>query len=575
MNICPRIGFAAAIGICLYPFAGVEAASRNSADILQYIPADTPYVFASTEPLPDKVADKLEAASDKMLKSYQSFLRQMMNEELLKKSAKDGNEEEAEQFREFMEEITGLLSIEGARSMGIERDSAFALYGNGLLPVMRLELSDSKLFDAAISRIEGKSDKELDVAEADGNSYKYVEFAGMRVIIATLDSQAVITVVPAKFDESQVALALGIDAPRSNLKKSKALNSINSKYEFSDFLTGYIDNIRIAQIFTGGASGLDKELFDVIDFEAPELSPTCKSEVMGLVGVAPRMVVGYSAITTEHIDSAMIVEMRDDIAAGLATLPAPVPGLGGDPGGFMSFGFSMNPLKAREFYEARLDAMEKDPFECELFASLQDGVAKGREALNQPIPPVVYGFRGFVANILDIQGVDMASGKPPESVDATILFAIENAESLIMMASMFDPQIAALNLVPDGVPVALEMAQIAAIAEQAFVALTDNALSVSLGKGAEANAASILEANAADPAPFVSFSMDAARYYKLIGEAMMQAEKDEEGEDVSLAMRNAMRDLMVSSGGIYDRMSGTLRFTNRGMEIDSRMTLAD
>ena len=159
--------------------------------------------------------------------------------------------------------------------------------------------------------------------------------------------------------------------------------------------------------------------------------------------------------------------------------------------------------------------------------SFQDGVAKGREILKQPIPPVVYGFRGFVANILDIKGLNMTSGQPPESVDATILFAVENAESLMMMASMMDPQFAALNLVPDGVPVALEMAQLATIAEQAFIALSENALSVSLGDGAEKNAASILDAKAADPAPFVSFSMDAARYYKMIGEAMMQEQTDE------------------------------------------------
>ena len=378
MSISARLATATAIAICLSPFSNIEAASRNSADILQYIPADTPYVFASTQPLPDKVADKLESASDEILKSYQSFMRQMMNEELAKKSAEEeGKQEDTEQFRGFMEEILSLLSIEGARSMGIERDSAFAFYGNGLLPVLRLELSDSKLFDAAIARIEDKSDESLDVAKADGNEYKYVDIAGMRLIIATLDSQAVITVVPAKFDDAQVSLALGIDAPRRSLKKTKTLSSLNKEYNFAEFLTGYIDNLRIAQIFTGGASGLDKELFDVIEFEAPELSKTCESEVMELVGVAPRMVVGYSSITTDHIDSAVIVEIRDDIAVGLATLPAPVPGLGGDPGGLMSLGFSMNPLKAREFYEARLDAMEADPFECEFFAEFSRWCSQG------------------------------------------------------------------------------------------------------------------------------------------------------------------------------------------------------
>ena len=166
----------------------------------------------------------------------------------------------------------------------------------------------------------------------------------------------------------------------------------------------------------------------------------------------------------------MIVELRDDIAEGLAMIPAAVPGLGSDPGGFMSFGFGLNPLALREFYEGRLDAMEADPYECEKLAALQAGVAKGREALNQPVPPVVYSFRGLVANIADIQGMDMASKTPPESIDASVLIAMENAESLIMMAAMMDPQIAALNLLPDGKPIRLELAQLAEIADDAFAA---------------------------------------------------------------------------------------------------------
>jgi hypothetical protein len=272
----------------------------------------------------------------------------------------------------------------------------------------------------------------------------------------------------------------------------------------------------------------------------------------------------------------MIVELREDIAAGLATIPAAVPGLGSDPGGFMSFGFGLYPLALREFYEGRLDAMEADPYECEKFADLQAGVAKGREALNQSVPPVVYSFRGFVANIADIQGMDMASSTPPESIDASILLAVENAEALIMMAAMFDPQIAALNLMPDGKPVRLELAKLAEIADDVFAALSTNALSVSLGAGAESNSANMLVADSPDPAPFMSISMDSARYYSMVGEAMSKAQPaDEEGEQMPEAIRSAMRDIMVLSGSLYDRMSIDVRFTERGIEIGGLMKLSD
>lgn len=558
-----------------FSFSAAHAASGNSADILKYIPADTPYVFASTEAMPKKLADKLEPTIDEVLQAYQRIVRHTVDDQFAKMSAEEGGAEQAEQFRGLADEIVGLMSLEGIRGVGIERDSAFAMYGNGLLPVLRFELSDASLFDAAINRIEAQADSAMLLGEAKGESYKYLDADKVRLIVATLDDQAVITVVPSGFDESQIALAIGAKTPRNNLKKSKTLRAIQKEYDYSEHMLGYFDIQRVAGVFAGNATAFDKELFAAIGEQPPELSETCSAEVMEMASIAPRVVFGYSDISSEQIRSSMVVELRDDIASGLTGIPASVPGLGLDPGGLMSFGFGLNPMALREFYEGRLDAMEADPYECEKFAMMQAGVAKGREALNQPLPPVVYSFRGFVANITDIQGLDMAGGTPPESVEASILIAMENAESLVMMAAMFDPQIAALNLLPDGKPVKLEMPQLAEIAEQAFAALSTNALAVSLGDGAEDVAADMLKAKSPKSAPFMSMSMDSARYYAMIGEAMAMDTQDDDGEETPIEIREALRDVMVLSGSIYERMSFEMRFTDRGVEIDGLMKLSD
>jgi hypothetical protein len=561
----------------LVSISGAFAASGNSADLLKYIPADTPYVFISTKPLPSELADKLEPAIDGILQSYQQILRYVIAEQTAKISAEEEGAEKAEQFSGVANEFLAMMSLDGIRGAGIERDSAFALYGNGLLPVLRLELSKSTLFDAAIERIEKKAEKPLLIGEANGQAYKYISAEKLKIIFATLNEQAVITVVPSEFEESQVALALGVKLPAKSLKKSKKLAAIGKEYDFSDYLIGYVDNVRIGEIFTGSATDLDKNLFAALGEEAPELTELCSAEIMASVRVVPRIVFGYSDMTGQQVNGAMIVELRSDIAEGLATIPAAVPGLGSDPGGFMSFGLGLNPMALREFYEGRLDAMESDPYKCENFAELQAGVAKGREALNQPLPPVVYSFRGFLAKIVDFEGIDMASDTDtmPKSIDGSILLAVENAEALIMMAAMMDPQIAALNLMPDGNPVRLELAQLAEITDVAFAAMSENALSVSLGAGAESNSADMLLADSPDPAPFMSMSMDSARYYSMVGEAMANAEpSDEEAEQMPEEIRSAMRDIIALSGNMYDRMSIDVRFTARGVEIGALMKLS-
>lgn len=555
--------------------AGCAKKEESPPGLLQYVPADTPYVIASTEPIPDSLADKLEPTIDDVLEAYQRIIRHAMAEELVELSAKEGGADKAEKLQALVDEVLTLMSIDGIRAAGIERDAGFVFYGNGLLPVARLELSDAAAFDAAIERIESKAENQLSVGDLEGEEYKYLDVDKARLLIATLDGQAVISIVPGQFDDDQLATVLGITKPEETLAASKGLDTLAGEYGFSGYFSGYVDSSIIAGTFLGGATGLDEELLAMFDYDASDLSESCRSEFLGLAGIAPRMVFGYTDMNDDYIDSVFVVELRDDIAEGLATIPRPVPGLGQDFGGLLSFGFGVDLLKAREFYEARLDAMEAEPFECDKLTSLQGFAAMGRQALSQPVPPVVYSFRGIVAVISDIQGMDLAKQQPPESMDASFLFAIENAQALVSMGAMMDPQLAELNLMPDGRPVKLEMAQLAEVADEAYAALSDDALAVAVGEGSEARAAELLVAESKEPAPLFSMTMDTASYYGLIGDAMMQSEPADGEKEMPLAVRTALKDVMTLMGKVYRRMALDVTLTPRGIEMRSRLSLAD
>lgn len=570
-----RNAILAFIAATALPLATAHAASRNSSDVLRYIPADTPFVLASVEPLPETLAEKFEPTINRTLLAYQRVIRYSLDEELAELSEEEEGDLEGLKLRALVDELLSLMSLERIRGAGVQRDSAFAFYGNGLLPVFRVELSDAKLFESAIERLEDKAGKKLSVATVSGKPYRYVELEDLRLVIGIFDEQAIFTAVPTAFDEKQLSVAFGLKKPRKNLAKSRELRSIARQYGFTDHFRGFINSERVARIFFDDPKGLNKDLLGLMGYDATKFSDVCKAEFMELAGVAPRMVFGYTALNDEYIDSGFIVELRSDIAKGLATLPTAVPGLGQDYGGLMSIGFSLDPLAARQFYEGRLDALESDPFECEMLSGIQNSVAAGREALNKPVPPVVYSFRGILAVIRDIQGLDVDSKKPPESMDASFLFAIENAQDLITMAAMMDPQIAALNMLPDGKPVKLEMPRLATFADEAYAALSDGALSVSLGEGSEAIAENMLVAESTEPAPFVSVGMDTARYYGFIGDAMMAQEPEGSEMEMPLEVRTALKDAMTLIGELYTRMRMDVRLTPRGIELTSRMTLAD
>ena len=564
------IGVSATVAVLVSCRADV---AHESEQLLQYIPAETPYVMAFTKPLPDDLMDKFEPVVDQTLSGYERILRYKVSEVMVELSKEEGGAEKAKQLQELVDEFTSLMSVQGLRDAGIDRDSVFAIYGDGLLPVFRIELSDRDKFDATVSRLESKSPQKFQVGTVGGESYRYYDIEEARFVVATPGDSAVITIVPSTYSDERLARALGIKKPQDNV--ADGLEEIRNAYDFTDHFVGFVDVEKLAASFLGDPSGLNKELLLIAEHDPEELMEECRAEFAELASVAPRVVVGYTNVNKSFLDTRMVVELREDIASGLATLPTAVPGLGADFGGLLSFGFSIDPMAARSFLEARLDAMEADPFECADLGELQASVAQGRQALAQPLPPVVYNFSGMLAHISDVQGMDLGTKKPPESVDASFLVAFKNAQDLVNMASMMIPQVAEMNLLPDGKAKALDLPQLAEIADQAFVALSNVGISVAMGEGSAENSEAMLVADVEMPPPFVSFSMDSKRYYDFIGDALMQENETEDGESEPLALRTAMRDVMVSSGELYERVSVNVHLTERGVEIGSRMTLSD
>ena len=553
--------------------SGSSSAYTAADSLLNYVPANSPYVLASLQPLPDDVVDKLEPKLDRMLAAYRTMLREIVVIADAKAPEENADREDLDKVAAVVGELESLLSVDGLREAGLDRHSTAVVYGNGLLPVIRVKLSDDALFDAALSRIEEKAGEKMPVASISGNPVRYVDADGAKILVSILDKQLVIAVAPMSFDDEQLGQLLGFTRPAANLADAGTLQDIARQYQFEDYFVGYLDIAAITGTLTGTATGLDAALLAMLP-ERPPMSDVCQAEIRSLAGIAPRMVTGYTEVSAARFGSQAVIELRDDIANGLAGLVTVVPGLGGDLGGMMSFGLGVDVKAMRAFYEAQLDALEKEPYECEYLADLQAGVAGGRAALQQPAPPMVYDFRGFVGVIQDIEGLDLGTQTPPTSVDGQFLLAMDNAPALVALGAMMSPDIAGLGLEPDGKPVKFDLPLAQMLGGEMFVAMTDDALAVSVGEGGQAKIPGMLKAESSDNGTFVSFSMDAARYYAFLGEAVAAAEHDDDSP-MTPNFQAATQDLILAIADIYERMSVDIRFTENGIVIDSTVTLSD
>ena len=549
------------------------AAIGQADEVLKFVPADTPFAFASLAAMPDDVLDKLEANSDSMFSAYETVIK-----ETLKTMAAEGeleDDEDSAKVIALLGELTGMMRSDRLREAGVPRSPRTAIYGVGMLPVVRMGLADTDAFDAKMTELAEKVDAEFSTGNVDGQAYRYVGDEEARLVIAIIGEQAVASLVPSGLSDEQLKSVLGLTPPTRSLADTGALQQLAERYNFGPYALGFLDIERLVATFLDPSTGVDAELLAMMEYDSAELSDICREEIREASGIVPRIVSGYNDVTTSKLTTNTVLEMRDDIAAGLMTLSSPVPGMGMDHGGFASFGMSLDLLAAREFYEARLDALEADPFKCEYFAEVQAGVAQGRQALNQPMPPIVYGFNGFLAVIDDIGEIDFATQQPPRDVDARLLVANDNAEGLLAMGTMFSPELAALNLQADGKPIELDLPPFTSQFDEAFVAMTQNTLGVAVGADSEKGLSDLLGAPVANPPPFMSMSIDGARYYDLMAQVIDAGAASGDEEEVSAEMQVAMSQVMTGIGDFVERINVDVTFTENGVEIPTSMTLSD
>src|SRR5688572_16138403 len=111
--------------------------------ILRRVPADTPYVLASLEPLPRAYYEKSLADARAQLGGSMAKLR----------AALPADAGPATRFGlALLEEIGGDLTVAGMEKNGFRTDARAVIYGLGFLPAFRLEVHDGAAIEALLAR---------------------------------------------------------------------------------------------------------------------------------------------------------------------------------------------------------------------------------------------------------------------------------------------------------------------------------------------------------------------------------------------------------------------------------------
>ncbi|HUB91210.1 MAG TPA: hypothetical protein VMA74_15910, partial [Dyella sp.] len=140
-------------------FSGLllAACSHKDKDApLAFVPADTPYVMANLDVLDDATRQAILAQVDAEMPAQVQQLKTQADQ------LADKDPDMAKYLRTVATEFDGKTAEQVIQETGVNPKGYMALYGLGLSPVLRMELSDAKAFDGFVSKIQNDYGKKFE-----------------------------------------------------------------------------------------------------------------------------------------------------------------------------------------------------------------------------------------------------------------------------------------------------------------------------------------------------------------------------------------------------------------------------
>lgn len=528
--------------------AAVEKVLPDSGDnpFLVYVPAGTPYFFATRQAMDEELAldmVKRSGYNQQSLKGQIADVRAMAGSDAL-------------QYLDMADAILDEIGEFADRStydrLGTKVNAHMAVYGVGLAPVVRMEIGNRERFSAFLDRIiEIAKLSPARLPHGDRSLLRF-EVEQVAFLVSIGDVDVVVTAAPADAEASLIAQLLGDTLPTRNLADAGTLLAMEREHGFTPYMLGRIDSANLlAEIENPSVRLID-------DFDASELfaGEHCRDELNGMTSRFPGIVIGARRLDSEAMEMSLIFLTDAELAADLATLPSPVPGLGSS-GGLMSLGFGMQLPKLTSLLSKWAGAMSSSPFACEKLVDLNEMAGGMRQAAANPGLLMAGPAASGVFARLDRLTLDNIM--EPDFAGVLTL-ASPSPQALLAMGGNFLPPLAQLNATPGGDAVALPADLLHGPMRAAFIALDDKALAMSVNSDDGSVARQALAAPAG-PSDLLLNMHFRGEVYRLFADAMEAAAPDDP------QMQRLAAD-MRRNADLFETGDLNIRTTGKGVELE-------
>lgn len=540
---------------------------------LAFAPADTPFVAANLKPLDDDASKALLAQADTQLPTQRLQLRQ---------AAANLHARQHNSLANVMDvlakELDGKTSYrQVADDIGIDMHGLGAFYGVGLVPVLRLQVADSKRFDAFVQRLANAAGSPLKTHTTGALSYHSTQLGSSRLQLVSADQhgQAVLALVPGNAAAPLLEQVLGAQRPQRSVQDSERLEKLAESKDYSPYAVADLDTSRLGQLLTGGKDPMVQAVYDMIRAarqQAPQPLPAlparCGDDVARIASRVPRISMGYTQLKPGRIDQRLDIALADDITRPFEHLAVALPGLG-DSSHLAPFDLSLAlPMtEIRDFWAQQAKDVAEHPFSCPALAKLNQGFAKlGAEVGKLAIPPLgdVRGLR------LALQKFSLpAQGRP--QAQGALLLASNNPAGLLAIAQATVPALSTLKVDSDTRPVTLPSQLDALTGGKGWVAMSAHALGVAVGPGQDDTLQKIMHGSSGKAGQWLRVYVSGAMYSQWLTSIMRQASQRVASSDPASAMRLEQQSQAIQRQFAHiESVSAQMRMEDDGLVITSR-----
>ncbi len=552
------------------------AAERGPLDVtiaadapLRYVPADSPYVFATLAPMPEAVVARWEQDLARVVALWQAPM-----EQLRRQVDSDGDPTLLALLALFEDEFAGKSPRDALATLGLGPDLQMALYGLGALPVLRVQLAEPERLRGFLQRVEAAAGQRWPQAQVDGQPYWQLadghgQFAGL---VAIVDRQLVASIAPLGADPAALRQILGLERPDRSLADSGELQQIAATHGLLAQFVGVVHSDRLLAALTGPASTVDIAFLTALGIDKPRLEGACDGEWRALADTWPGMVFGYTRLEPNRVDTRLLLPLRADLAAELQRLRAPMPGLAAiDEPPVAHVGLALQVGELPALVGRLADRVAQAPWQCESLQPLNEAFAQAQSLV---VNPAVYAAAPAASSVHVALGefrFDAGAQALPD-VSARLAIGSPNPAALLALASNALPSLRTLDLQPDGVPRLLTPPAGVALDGPLHIAMTRHAIGLSLGA---AEAARLGEFLTIDPAQQpVLVSGISGRFYTLIAEQAARQAAQQGGDPLEQQqIARAAAQIQQLYGETIERTEARLELGADGIELLQSTTL--